>query len=211
MTTPDPDGAADRPRASRPTPTTGRTASPRSTILRSGDTLFTYDTVGNLTNLRDASNNDTAWPYDGLSRVTQETNELNDSRYFVYDAASNLIRKTDRNSRVTRYEYDNLDRLTSEVWITGGSPRRRRTATTTQGPTNEVQRVGFSRAAFLARRHLHLDLRWANDSALAWNATAGTVWPPWKPFPTSTRGEVSVIKITDMLPARSGGSPSPAT
>jgi YD repeat-containing protein len=63
--------------------------------------------------------NVTSWVYDAHNRVTEETNELLDTRYFEYDDAGNLTEKTDRNGLVTQFTYDNLYRLTQEVWLDG--------------------------------------------------------------------------------------------
>jgi RHS repeat-associated protein len=84
-------------------------------------TTFTYDAVGNQTSLTDPVGNTTTWVFDGLDRVIEEENELEDSRYFAYDAANNLIERTDRNGRVIEYVYDNLHQVIEENWIDGMS------------------------------------------------------------------------------------------
>jgi RHS repeat-associated protein len=81
---------------------------------------YTYDAVGNRTSLTDPAGNTTTWAYDALSRVTEETNELGDTRYFVYDPAGNLAQRTSRDGRIIEYDYDNLDRTIQERWIEGG-------------------------------------------------------------------------------------------
>jgi YD repeat-containing protein len=165
---------------------------------RSGVTTFTYDTVGNLTNLRDGLSNDTSWTYDGLNRVTQETNELNESRYFVYDAAGNLLRQTDRNERVTRYAYDSLDRLTEELWIDSGSPTPSvGTATTTQGgATSEVQRVGFTGSSLFGGTFT-LTYDGQTTSGIAYNASAATVQAALEALSNVDPGEVGVVMTFD--------------
>lgn len=55
-----------------------------------GSTTFGYDDAGNLTSLTDPELNTTTWTFDGLNRLIEETNELNDTRYFSYDANSNV-------------------------------------------------------------------------------------------------------------------------
>ncbi len=78
---------------------------------------YQYDAVGNRTALTDPAGNTTTWVYDALNRVTEETNELGDTRYFVYDAAGNLAQRINRDGRIVEYEYDNLDRRIAERWL----------------------------------------------------------------------------------------------
>jgi YD repeat-containing protein len=73
--------------------------------------------VGNLLSLTDPENNETAWQYDSLDRVTSERNMLGYERVFQYDAVGNLDRRTDRNGRLIDYNYDRLDWNISEGWL----------------------------------------------------------------------------------------------
>ena len=72
------------------------------------------------TSLTDPDSNLTSWAYDGLNRVTGETNALSKTESFAYNAAGDLTSRTDRNGRVTNYAYDNLHRRTQEQWMSGG-------------------------------------------------------------------------------------------
>jgi len=69
-----------------------------------------------MTSLTDPAGNTTAWVFDGLNRVTSETNALNDSRSYTYDAAGNTRSITDRDGRVREFTYDDLNRQVAERW-----------------------------------------------------------------------------------------------
>lgn len=58
-----------------------------------------------MTKLTDPVRNETAWTFDILDRVTQETNELSQSRYFACDTAGNLTWWTDGLGRVIEFVY----------------------------------------------------------------------------------------------------------
>jgi RHS repeat-associated protein len=89
--------------------------------LTSPTSTFTYDAVSNLLTLTDPVGNVTSWTYDGLDRVTAETNDLGKTRTFKYDAVNNLVERVDRLGRKTVWEYDNRYRNTNEKWYDGAT------------------------------------------------------------------------------------------
>ena len=86
-----------------------------------GVTQLTYDEVGNLISLLDASSNQTLFTFDFLNRLVTETDPLGRSRQYQYDAVGNLTRSVDRNLRRRDFQYDELDRVTGEAWFLGTS------------------------------------------------------------------------------------------
>ncbi|MBX9791852.1 MAG: hypothetical protein K2Y37_23260 [Pirellulales bacterium] len=83
------------------------------------ETLFEYDKAGNRTRLTDPVGNETDFVFDGLNRLSTDTNYNGSTGYtrtYTYDAASNLTTLVDRNRRETVYGYDKLNRQTSEIW-----------------------------------------------------------------------------------------------
>jgi RHS repeat-associated protein len=192
ITTADPDGAGGQTASVASTTYDRWNQVTRITDPRNGQTNFTYDSVGNLLTLDDASGNTTTWTYDGLSRVTAETNELIKTRAYTYDAASNLVRTFDRNGRVTRYGRDNLGRLTQELWYDGSTPPTASSITTTQGgPTNEVQRVGHTGAAFGS---FTLTYSGQTTAGITFNATAAQVLAALENLSNIGVGDVAVAK-----------------
>jgi YD repeat-containing protein len=200
VTTPDPDGAGSQT-ASVTSYTYDRWHGVATiTDPSTGGTNFTYDPLGRLTNLQDASANDTSWTYDGLGRATGETNELAKTRYFAYDASGNLVRKTDRSGRTTRYTYDGLDRLTDEKWYSGGTVPTASAITTTQGgPTNEVQRVGYSGAM---GGSFTLTYSGQTTSSLAYNASANDVLAALEALSNIGSGDVAVTQTVNTTSAK---------
>jgi YD repeat-containing protein len=61
-----------------------------------------------------SGHNTTSFAYDGLGRLTIETNALEQSRSFYYDAAGDLARQVNRNGKVIQYVHDQLGRVTEE-------------------------------------------------------------------------------------------------
>lgn len=192
VTTPDPDGAGSQT-ASVTSYTYDRWGQvTRITDPRNGQTNFTYDTVGNLLTLDDASGNTTTLTYDGLSRVTAETNELNKTRAFTYDTASNLVRSFDRNGRVTRYGRDNLGRLIEETWYDGSTPPTATAVTTTEGgPHDEVQRVGHTGASYGT---FTLSFDGQTTGTITYNASADTVRTALENLSNIDSGDITVTK-----------------
>jgi RHS repeat-associated protein len=77
------------------------------------ETSYSYDAVGNLTNVTNPLNQTTSYGYDALNRLTQVTDPLNNLTQFDYDAVGNRTGLTDANAQTTDYSYDALNRLTT--------------------------------------------------------------------------------------------------
>jgi YD repeat-containing protein len=88
-----------------------------STNALNQTTSTTYDAIGNVLSITDASGNTTRYVYDALNRKTAETNALNLSRTFAYDAVGSLVKNVDRNGRVRTFNYDAIGRQVSENWL----------------------------------------------------------------------------------------------
>jgi RHS repeat-associated protein len=80
----------------------------------SRETLFGYDSRGNLTNRIDALGFETRWEYDAKGRVTREINALGHEDLFTYSSGNLVREETGRDGpapgRVTLHEYDVLSR-----------------------------------------------------------------------------------------------------
>ncbi|WP_425619120.1 RHS repeat-associated core domain-containing protein [Anatilimnocola sp. NA78] len=161
-----------------------------------GVTSFTYDSNGNRTGLTDPEANTTSWAYDAHNRVTQETNALSQSRSFGYDAVGNLTQRTDRLGRVVLFDYDNLYRKTQEQWWANSTFPSSSVYTYTEGSsTNEVQYVGFyDYSADMTSGTFTLTFDGQTTSAIAYNASAGTVQAALEALSNIGSGEVSVTK-----------------
>jgi YD repeat-containing protein len=144
--------------------------------------------------LNDSVGNTTNFAYDGIGRMTMETNELNKSRSFEYNLAGNLARRTDRNGQVIQYQHDNLERTTQESWYANASatPNLSITVDTEAGQQNEVQRVGFKGTVFGGTFKLTAGA--STTSSLAHNATAAQVQAALEALPSIGSGNVSVVR-----------------
>jgi RHS repeat-associated protein len=74
-------------------------------------TTYTYDAVGNRTQVTDALGRVTNFGYDTLNRNISITDALGKSSSTGYDFVGNVTSTTDKLGRVTNYGYDVLDRL----------------------------------------------------------------------------------------------------
>ncbi|WP_141960819.1 RHS repeat-associated core domain-containing protein [Actinoallomurus bryophytorum] len=79
------------------------------------DTSYTYDKVGNLTGITDASGNVTGYSYDLLDRRISENDPDSGSATTTYDLAGRMKSATDPRGQKITYSYDSLDRQT-DVW-----------------------------------------------------------------------------------------------
>ena len=79
-----------------------------------------FDAAGNLTYLKDASNNISTFAFDALGRKTTETDPHGKSATFAYNAAGLMSSTTDRLGRRRDFEYDALNRKTTEIWYNSG-------------------------------------------------------------------------------------------
>ena len=77
----------------------------------SNETLFTYDTVSNLTKVTDANKHSTNYTYDPVGNLSEVTDPLGHKTNYTYDKNNNRISFTDANGKVTQYGYDPVNRL----------------------------------------------------------------------------------------------------
>lgn len=84
-------------------------------------TRYAYDAVGNLLSTTDANGESTAFAYDLLDRLTQETDPLGHAWNYEYDAVGNLTVRADANGQITRYVYTADDLLRSVQYPDNGS------------------------------------------------------------------------------------------
>lgn len=78
-------------------------------------TTYTYDKVGNKTNVEDANDHTTTYEFDAMNRLASVTAPGGAETEYTYDAAGNLLTRTDAKSHVSTYVYDAANRLTSMV------------------------------------------------------------------------------------------------
>ena len=93
------------------------------TVAGNVNTSYTYDLLGNLTNIVDSANNAIQITYDSLGRKTTMIDPDMGTWGYVFDNAGRLTRQTDASTNTIKFYYsDQLGRLTSrEVYDTGGS------------------------------------------------------------------------------------------
>jgi RHS repeat-associated protein len=82
-------------------------------------TNYTYDVLGNLTQLVDNTSNTTTMTYDWLSRKTAMTDPDMGSWSYGYDNNGNLISQTDAKSQTITMVYDTMNRLTNKNYPQG--------------------------------------------------------------------------------------------
>jgi RHS repeat-associated protein len=82
-------------------------------------TLYTYDTLGNLTQVEDNDSNVTSMTYDWLSRKIGMTDPDMGAWSYVYDSAGNLTSQTDAKNQTITMTYDALNRLTLKDYPQG--------------------------------------------------------------------------------------------
>ena len=85
-----------------------------------GETVTTYDDVGNIISVTDPEQNTTTYAYDARNRVISDTNEFGLSRNFKYDSVGNTVETRDRNNRIVEWTYDALNRTQQENWLDNG-------------------------------------------------------------------------------------------
>jgi RHS repeat-associated protein len=71
------------------------------------------------TQIIDPNVNTTTYVYDGLGRLSTDTNQLGKTRTYKYDSVGNQIEVIDRNNLSRTFEYDTLNRQTKENWVGG--------------------------------------------------------------------------------------------
>lgn len=100
---------------------TGSGTCPQQTGQTGFYTSYAYDPLGDLTGVSQ-SGQTRSYSYDGLSRITQETNPESGTTGYTYDSLSasycsstskgDLVSKSDANGNSVCYHYDGLHRLT---------------------------------------------------------------------------------------------------
>jgi len=82
-------------------------------------TTYTYDTLGNLIQVRDDADNLTTITYDMLGRKTSMVDPDMGTWYYYYDNNGNLIAQVDARNQATNLYYDALNRLKGKTYTTG--------------------------------------------------------------------------------------------
>ncbi len=82
-------------------------------------TEYTYDIIGNLTQVRDNSNNLISMNYDWLSRKISMIDPDMGGWSYGYDNNSNLTSQTDALNHTISYTYDALNRITCKAYPAG--------------------------------------------------------------------------------------------
>ena len=78
-------------------------------------TTYTYDAVGNRTNVTDCNGNPTGYEFDLRNRLIKTTDALGYAVSYAYDDNNNRTAMTNQNSCVTIFEYDDNDRLVHTI------------------------------------------------------------------------------------------------
>jgi RHS repeat-associated protein len=110
-----------------------RTYDANNTIIPEASRKFTETKYGRVllngvayqqTQIIDPNVNATTYVYDGLGRLSTDTNQLGKIRTYKYDAVGNQIEAVDRNNLSRTFEYDTLNRQTKENWVNAGTVTR---------------------------------------------------------------------------------------
>lgn len=72
---------------------------------------YRYNEIGTLAQMINANQKTTAYTYDNLGRLTQESHPDGTTENFVYDNSGNLIKSVDQKQFTDLYSYDSLSRL----------------------------------------------------------------------------------------------------
>jgi YD repeat-containing protein len=73
---------------------------------------YTYNAIGNRTQVKDANGHVTEFHYDELNRVTEKIDPLGNTWQSTYDLAGRLTVQVDSNDQTTTYSYDAAGHLT---------------------------------------------------------------------------------------------------
>ncbi|HSV61749.1 MAG TPA: RHS repeat-associated core domain-containing protein [Chthoniobacterales bacterium] len=79
------------------------------------DTHYSYDELGNQLSQRDANQHTSIYSYDNLGRRISRTLPLGQSELNTYDANGNLRFRRDFNGHTTEYRYDAINRLLTKI------------------------------------------------------------------------------------------------
>lgn len=77
------------------------------------ETIFGYDSRGNLTSVKNALNQTSTFTYDGFGQLTAIKNPLNHTTTLEYDNKGNVIAIVDALNHRSTFEYDDVGRLTA--------------------------------------------------------------------------------------------------
>jgi len=105
---------------------------------------YTYNAVGNRTQVKDANGHVTEFHYDALNRVTEKIDPLGNTWQYTYDLAGRLTVQVDGNNKTTNYSYDAAGHLTgidypapeADVTITYNAAGQQTEMTDGQGTTS---------------------------------------------------------------------------
>ncbi|MEO8220374.1 MAG: RHS repeat-associated core domain-containing protein [Specibacter sp.] len=85
---------------------------------------YSYDALGQLTDMTDQVGNKWVWTYDAAGRKKSATDPDTGTQARTYDSSGRTTSVTDELGNVTGYTYDTLDRITTQTAKTGtGAPR----------------------------------------------------------------------------------------
>ena len=73
---------------------------------------YTYNAVGNRTQVKDANGNITTFEYNALNQVTKKIDPIGNTWLYEYDLSGNRTTMTDGNGQVTHFSYDVNGQLT---------------------------------------------------------------------------------------------------
>ena len=82
-------------------------------------TSYSYDALGNLTQVVQNGSHTRTFTYDSLSRLLTSNNPETGQINYTYDSNGNVLTKTDARSIVTTYGYDALNRETARSYSNG--------------------------------------------------------------------------------------------
>jgi RHS repeat-associated protein len=82
------------------------------------ETVFAYDVLDNMTQVRDPKGLNTDYTYNAFGELTRLQSPDTGITTYLVDSAGNRTRQTDARNRITNYGYDALNRLTSITYPT---------------------------------------------------------------------------------------------